>query len=80
MMDHVVFITPSMQERRQQIIDNAGYPQEDRHSRLAIAYGEAVALEQELISRYSNSTENTLTIVTNLSSLRTSLRSTEAFS
>ena len=59
MMDHVVFITPSMQERRQQIIDNAEYPQEDRHSRLAIAYGEAVALEQELISRYSNSTENT---------------------
>ena len=59
MMDHVVFITPSMQERRQQIIDNAEYPQEDRHSRLAIAYGEAVALEQELISRYSISTENT---------------------
>ena len=59
MMDHVVFITPSMQERRQQIIDNAEYPQEDRHFRLAIAYGEAVALEQALISRYSNSTENT---------------------
>ena len=59
MMDHVVFITPSMQERRQQIIDNAGYPQEDRQSRLAIAYGEAVALEQALISRYSNSTEST---------------------
>lgn len=59
MMDHVVFITPSMQERRQQIIDNAEYPQEDRHSHLAIAYGEAVALEQELISRYSISIENT---------------------
>ena len=59
MMDHVVFITPSMQARRQQIIDNAEYPQEDRHSRLAIAYGEAVALEQALLSRHFIDTNNT---------------------